>query len=158
LIDDFRRDVSDFFSNYVDINKGVTHSLTIYESLFHRIVKHQMDNIVFVEIGALLLYFVSALISFIAGYLLTRRHKLEVAIMRSIGISKHVMLLSLMAEQILLYAAGTVLGSVLSVLVFGDYSLLLPLIFMGFYILGSLTCGIGAMGKNIHRILVQKER
>jgi len=157
LINDFKLDISGFFDSPTqkEPDRGLT--LTIYDNVFNSIVKKQRDNIAFVEIVAVFLYCSCALTSLLAGFLLTRRHRLEVAVMRVIGIGKRDVVTALVAEQAGLFVIGAAAGWLLGFALFGAFTPYLPLVFALMYILGSLLCCVSAMDRNIHRLLIQKE-
>jgi len=157
LVDDFMVDVNSKYSSPWDSEPDRLLALTIYDNEFNSIVKKQRDNIAFVEIVAVFLYCSCSLTSLLAGYLLTRRHRLDVAVMRVIGIGKRDIFISLIAEQAALFVIGAAAGWLLGFALFGAFTPVLPLIFALMYILGSLLCCVSAMDRNIHRLLVQKE-
>jgi len=157
LINEFSIDMSPFYSSKWELEPGKPLGLTIYDNEFNSIVKKQRDNIAFVEIVAVFLYCSCSLSALLAGYLLTRRHKLEVAVMRVIGISKRDVFISLIAEQAGLFVIGAAAGWLLGFTLFGIFAPLLPLVFTALYIIGSVFCCASAMDKNIHKLLIQKE-
>jgi len=145
------------FARGGDAGTALPHSLTVFDSIYNDVTHRLRQNIQLISIASPFIYLISVLIGFIASFLLTRRRKPEFAIMRSVGINKRDVFWGALAEQVVLCAAGAVVGYLVFWAISGDALWTIPLLFTACYALGAALSVQKATGANVLKILRDKE-
>ena len=91
----------------------MVYALTVYDDTFINTVLQIRRNIKFLKAVYPLVVVFSFVIGYLISYLFTRNRKKEVAVMRSLGISKFKVFITIMAELFAINIIGTLLGVVI---------------------------------------------
>ena len=114
------------------------------------------QNIIVVDVATPFIYMLSIAIGFMTSVLLTRRRKAEFAVMRSIGVSKWIVFINALTEQVVLSITGVVLGLAFVAVIWDYISYTRPLVFLACYLAGSVFAAAGAAGTNVMKVLREK--
>ena len=89
------------------------YALTVYDDIFTKALTQIQRNIQFLKAVYPLVVVFSFVIGYLVSYLFTRNRKKEVAVMRSLGISRFKVFITIMIELTAINVIGTLLGIVI---------------------------------------------
>jgi hypothetical protein len=112
LLNEFKEKAKTYFS-HVDITAPKAmhlYALTVYDSIFTKTVFQIQRNIQFLKAILPMILLISFGLSFLTSFLLTRSRKQELAIMRSLGISKSKVMAIVLIENCTIGIMGILFG------------------------------------------------
>lgn len=99
---------------YVSVNakifSGGYYALIVYDDIFTQTVTQIQRNIQFLKAVYPLMVIFSFIIGYLVSYLFTRNRKKELAVMRSLGVSKFKSFITIMIELFTINIVGTLIG------------------------------------------------
>gem|GEM_PF-2576240 len=134
------------------------YALTVYDDIFTKAVTQIQRNIQFLKAVFPLVVVFSFVIGYLVSYLFTRNRKKEVAVMRSLGVSRFKAFITIMIELFAINIIGTLLGMIIcNYLLKINVSINEIILFFIFNTLGAALSTIRISSGSVMAIMKDKE-
>lgn len=158
-IDEFKQKAKTMYTqtSVVDMDTKYKFAITVNDEVFNTTARELKQSAELNEALSMIISGLSAVLGFVVCYLSVRHRKQELAVMRSIGISRSKVFLTVCMEQLVLCLVGIIIGIVSSLIVWKTATVLgVGAIFVCFA-LGVVLSTISQTNVNVMETIKKKE-